>query len=87
MLLLPGKPPGGVTRRPALVAIELGQLPEAPVRAQGREVRTGIERGKIVETRVEYLLQCDESCRFIAANCIGRTEPEIVNARWAKTLS
>jgi len=63
---------------PALLTIALGQ------RVQGREVRTGIERGKIVKTRVECLLQSGESCLFIAASCIGRTEPEIVDVRWGK---
>jgi hypothetical protein len=57
----------------ALLAVTLGQVLEARVRAQRREVTAGIEGGKIVESRVESFLQRGESFLFIPASCICRT--------------
>jgi hypothetical protein len=70
----------------ALLAVTLGQLLEARVRAQGSKIRAGIERREIVKARVECFLQRGKSFLFIAPSCIGRTEPVIVDADWAKTL-
>src|ERR1039458_237251 len=70
----------------ALLAVTLGQLLEARIRKQRREVWAGIEGGKIVESSREGLLQCGESFVFITVSRTCRTEPEIIDARRANAL-
>src|ERR1700733_1177750 len=70
----------------ALLAIGEGQLLEARVGAQRREVRTGIERGEVVKACVKCFLQRSESFLSVAASRIGRTQPEIVDARRSSAL-
>src|ERR1700686_2753352 len=64
-----------------LLAVTLLQLLEARVRAQRREVRAGIKRGKIVESRFECLLQRGETFLFVSVGRVCLAEKETVDGR------
>ena len=57
----------------ALLAVALGQLLEARIRAQRREVGAGIEGGKIVKSQRRCFLQRGKGFLPIAASRISRS--------------